>query len=243
MTSPTKTQKPRNLPWITYSEAVDRQIRQHAGDTRTPRIVNGAPTYRSGSDSYTVGYGGERNYSRPAPVRTDVPVASDKQVNYIKDLMIKRECAKLTDDVLEGIFADKAQATRFITFLLSQPLRERSAPIAEPTPAPVAPVRTRLNFAEILDGNYAIRVDGVVKFYRVSTSKSGYKNVQVRASDALYMQYGKAGIAILHRIVEAGLEASRMLFAEELGRCWKCGKTLTDEDSRARGMGPDCAGK
>lgn len=112
----------------------------------------------------------------------------------------------------------------------------------EPVPAPVAPVRARLDFSAIPDGNYAIRENGVVKFYRVSTNGQ-WKNVQVRASDQLYPIRGKAGIAILHQIVRAGLEASQMLFAQELGRCWRCGKSLTDEDSRARGMGPDCAGK
>ena len=30
-------------------------------------------------------------------------------------------------------------------------------------------------------------------------------------------------------------------FADELGRCCLCGRTLTDETSRARGMGADCA--
>ena len=30
-------------------------------------------------------------------------------------------------------------------------------------------------------------------------------------------------------------------FADELGRCCLCGRTLTDEASRARGMGADCA--
>ncbi len=109
-----------------------------------------------------------------------------------------------------------------------------------PTPVPAAPVR--LDFSAIPDGNYAVRQDGVVKFYRVST-KGRFKNVQVRASDALHMQYGKAGIAILHRIVAAGLEASQMLFATELGCCWMCGKTLTDEESRAQGVGPICREK
>ena len=32
-------------------------------------------------------------------------------------------------------------------------------------------------------------------------------------------------------------------FADELGRCCLCGRTLTDEASRARGMGADCAEK
>ncbi len=89
----------------------------------------------------------------------------------------------------------------------------------------------------------------MVKFYRVSTSKTGFKNVQVRASDELHMLLAKAGIAVLHRIVEAGLPESQMLFVTELERCCKCGRSLTDEQSRVNarvngGYGPDCgAGK
>jgi hypothetical protein len=121
------------------------------------------------------------------------------------------------------------------------------APVEVSTP-PATPARTRLNFKAIPDGNYAVREGGVVKFYRVSTGKSGFKNVQVRASDELHMLLGKAGIAVLHRIVEAGLAKSQMLFVTELERCCKCGRSLTDENSRTNarvngGYGPDCVGK
>lgn len=32
-------------------------------------------------------------------------------------------------------------------------------------------------------------------------------------------------------------------FADNLGRCFRCGRTLTDDESRNRGMGQDCAAK
>lgn len=117
------------------------------------------------------------------------------------------------------------------------------------TPAPVAAapakVQERLDFDAIKAGNYAVPDhNGVIKFYRVY-KKGGYTNVQVRASDALYPQKGKAGIAILWRIWLYGLEKSQMLFVTELGRCCRCGRSLTDEESRANalvngGLGPDC---
>jgi len=113
----------------------------------------------------------------------------------------------------------------------------QSAPVPVQTKAPA-----RLDFSSIPDGNYAIRTDGVVKFYRVYTNGK-WKNVQVRASDQLFDVRGPGGIAILHAIVKAGLAESQMLFATELGRCYICGRTLTDEESRARGTGPVCAGE
>lgn len=37
------------------------------------------------------------------------------------------------------------------------------------------------------------------------------------------------------------LVAAMALFGREVGKCGKCGKSLTDEESRARGLGPTCA--
>lgn len=42
--------------------------------------------------------------------------------------------------------------------------------------------------------------------------------------------------------VEERLEA-QALYGRELGMCGKCGRHLTDEASRARGLGPECASK
>jgi hypothetical protein len=262
MTTTTKT--PRQIPWLKYSADVDAQLAAHGitdakidayvrslPDTEMvrPRTINGAQTYRdAGSDErHTVGYGGERTYA--ARPDTTVNGASPKQVILIDKLLTERVHSYTEEDVVAAK-ADWRLTRKMIDFLLapSTPRVQRTAaPVVETPVTPVEPARDRLDFSAIPDGNYAIRVGDVVKFYRVSTNK-GYKNVQVRASDALFMQYGKAGIAILHRIVEAGLAESRMLFVAELDRCCKCGRSLTDEESRANarvngGYGPDCAGK
>jgi hypothetical protein len=47
-------------------------------------------------------------------------------------------------------------------------------------------------------------------------------------------------VAALKAIEAAGYEAARMTFAQELGRCYNCGKTLTDDTSRELGIGPKC---
>jgi len=259
----TKTTTAKTPAWLRYSRDVDAQCAANTTPAQVAaayeaylngtqaRTINGAPSYRDAgsSDRYEVGYGGERRYAT-RPATKAIEPASDKQKAFIDDLLIKRVHINMTDDVIDSIKANKAQASRFISFLLAQPK------VADQAPAPLkvevltevaAPTSTRLNFAEILDGNYAVREDSVVKFYRVSTNRKGYKNVQVRASDNLFMLFGKASIAVLHRIVEAGLAESRMLFVTELGRCCKCGRSLTDEVSRSNalengGYGPDCVG-
>jgi len=45
---------------------------------------------------------------------------------------------------------------------------------------------------------------------------------------------------ILNRIVEAGIRESAERYGREIGKCCKCNRTLTDDDSRARGIGPEC---
>lgn len=54
------------------------------------------------------------------------------------------------------------------------------------------------------------------------------------------------GIAQAHAVLERALfvddiPAAVATFGRELGHCGRCGRHLTDEVSRALGLGPDCA--
>jgi hypothetical protein len=44
-------------------------------------------------------------------------------------------------------------------------------------------------------------------------------------------------------IRDAGPKVCAERYAELIGRCYVCGRTLTDPDSRARGIGPICMDK
>jgi hypothetical protein len=94
-------------------------------------------------------------------------------------------------------------------------------------------------------GQYALAAgNGVVKFYEVDKPESGrwagYTFVSARASDERHPIRDRAKRAeILSRIAEDPAAASR-LFGIELGRCGVCGRSLTDETSRAYGIGPVC---
>lgn len=102
---------------------------------------------------------------------------------------------------------------------------------------------------EVPAGRYAVRNDeGVVKFYKVDRPTEGrwkgYTFVAAQASDDLHPIRGRqAREAVLASIVKAGVEASMALYGRELGKCGHCGRTLTDEESRAYGIGPVCRGK
>jgi hypothetical protein len=44
----------------------------------------------------------------------------------------------------------------------------------------------------------------------------------------------------LEAILKTGVEEARTKYGIEIGRCWKCNRELTDETSRALGIGPVC---
>lgn len=48
---------------------------------------------------------------------------------------------------------------------------------------------------------------------------------------------------ILNRIAEVGAQAASARYGHEIGECGICGHVLTNDESRARGIGPICAEK
>lgn len=90
--------------------------------------------------------------------------------------------------------------------------------------------------------HYAVEIDGVLKFYQIKPgSKPGWWWVDAQASDTLFPVRNVATKnEILRAIVAAGAEACRARYGQEIGECGRCGRTLTDELSRSRGIGPDC---
>lgn len=51
----------------------------------------------------------------------------------------------------------------------------------------------------------------------------------------------KTVVGVLSSLTEDERHEAQALFGREIGRCGKCGRHLTDEASRARGLGSECA--
>lgn len=117
------------------------------------------------------------------------------------------------------------------------------ATLASMTPATRTTNRDR--FTDVPDGYYAVPTEaGPLAFYRVSTWKSGDRKVQVHASDSLHLVKGhRSTDAILAKVRLATPPVAGKRFADEIGACYRCGRTLTDDESRARGIGPVCINK
>lgn len=123
-----------------------------------------------------------------------------------------------------------------------------SAPATTP-PAPVdAPTRKWDGFDDVPNGYYALATPDTVDeihYYRVSRSRDGrYVRVAEQASSTFYpVRPWPRAAGILNRLRETGLRDAAYLYGTTIGRCCRCNRTLTDEASRAMGIGPDCAGK
>lgn len=115
------------------------------------------------------------------------------------------------------------------------------APAPEPEKVPDVPA-----------GRYAILAPDrtgseVLKFFRIDIPTEGrwkgYVFVKEQASDDLYPVRDKdRRNAILRKIAEDPRKAM-LEYGRKIGKCGHCGRTLTDEESRAYGIGPVCRNK
>lgn len=92
---------------------------------------------------------------------------------------------------------------------------------------------------------YAVEIDGVLKFYRVKAgTKPGWWWIDAQASDEFHpIRNVGTKNDILRAIIMAGPEACMRRYGREINHCGRCHRTLTDETSRANGIGPECEGK
>jgi len=98
--------------------------------------------------------------------------------------------------------------------------------------------------AEVKDGRYAVEEDGVLKFFKVTNGrKAGFVFLDVQASDEWHAIRNVTRIRAIIALIAVDQHAAMVRYGHELGECGRCGRTLTDEASRAAGIGPICAGK
>lgn len=95
-------------------------------------------------------------------------------------------------------------------------------------------------------GYYALEMDGETHFFRVERPAkgkwAGKTFVTEQAGDAYHrMPFERAG-QVMDSIAADPATAGR-LYGQEIGRCYRCHRTLTDPESRALGIGPDCQKK
>lgn len=168
------------------------------------------------------------------PVRNEQEGATAKQLTFIGTLLTERAMT-VNKDLLVGL--SKREASDMITSLIA-------------TPKPVAPTQVREASAkiEVPAGYYATPSatgNNDLDFWRVDRPEDGKWQGYVFVKRILggheprrisRPEQNKA----LEAIEDFGIQQAAEKFGQELGRCYRCGRSLTDETSRSLGIGPDC---
>jgi Family of unknown function (DUF6011) len=145
--------------------------------------------------------------------------ATEGQLTYLADLLVTREHTYTAPEVAGWGFAEASAA---ITALRSAPRLAKAAPAAH----------------GITEGRYAYQPEGAQAIF-LRVSRTG--RVYVQAGPAEHPYRGQDTDAL--RWIAANQRDAAALYGRLLGVCGMCGRELTDEESRARGLGPVCASK
>lgn len=170
-------------------------------------------------------------------------MATERQANYIlglrdgKDLSSLSQAqrdwlAKLTEENLKSLSTESA--SKVISSMVDLPwIPKTSAPNQQ---------HQSLPHPDIKDGRYAITDnDGTLKFYSVKRWEKNPNTifVDVWASDDRWPIKDRNHREEILTKIENDPDAGPR-FGREIGKCYVCGRTLTDELSRQLGIGPIC---
>jgi hypothetical protein len=152
----------------------------------------------------------------------------------------------------------KGQASEAITLLTQLPMKPQTPVVVVQTGAATPAQTTQTKYQpytlalgnESREGHFFIvdPTDGKEKFFHVNYGKEGSRweghvFLQVRASDDLYPVKDLEHRAAIFAEINKDPITAMNKYGIELGECGVCGRTLTDRDSRLRGIGPICAAK
>lgn len=138
---------------------------------------------------------------------------------------IKVANRKLTDGQAKGV----------LNCMKGERLRSRRSDVPAPS-------------SEVPEGHYAVvpdNGDNDLVFYRVDRPTEG------RWAGRVFVKHiiggrpdspvARASVQrVLDQIAEQGIEHSAVRYGVELGQCYACNRTLTDQESRELGIGPEC---
>jgi hypothetical protein len=178
--------------------------------------------------------------------------ATERQASYIKALLIKHECsdafvARVATALDDGTM-DKIKASEVIDWLLKKPIRKAShdATIAAPVAEAVAIAGPTVS--KVPAGHYAVPSatgNNDLDFFRVDVPETGkyagrtFVKRIVGGHPEFNVPRSNVDL-VLERIVAAGVDEAATKYGVEIGRCYVCNRTLTDDLSRSLGIGPHC---
>lgn len=181
--------------------------------------------------------------SRPA-VTAGSRLATEKQVNFLRSLAARKQAdSPATQTIIEDTDFEKLErglASRMIDSLLR--LKDKSAVVERREE-----MASRL--PDVPAGWYAI--DGTqgreTRFYRVDRPVkgrwAGRTFLKVQSSNEFWPITNRDEVLRVLLEIAVDPDAAGRRYGREIGRCCRCNRTLTDDESRAAGIGPVCAGR
>jgi hypothetical protein len=161
---------------------------------------------------------------------------TENQLRYLLDLRIKKG---LQDKFTE---ADAAALTREQASRWIDKAKDLPSVTTAPARSPIFPHED-----DVPAGRYAIEEGGVLKFFVVDRPTeghwAGWVFLKIQASDETYRIKDRARCEFIYKAIAHDPAAASRRYGIELGHCGVCGRTLTDPESIARGIGPVCAGR
>jgi hypothetical protein len=101
--------------------------------------------------------------------------------------------------------------------------------------------------ADVPAGRYAIERIGQIEFYRVDRPDEGrwrgYTFVTRQAGDNEFAVRNRQSREDVLTVIGRDPRAAMLRYGQEIGACGHCGRTLTNPESRAAGIGPICSRK
>ena len=189
----------------------------------------------------------ERNAAaRPATAVAPVRLANDKQKGLMRYLLSQLRTHNVKVYLDAAPWVERNLETLSFTAISDVINRLRAHLAAPGVDAPTQPEpqkRAWDAYDDIPDGYYAVsNNDGDTSFYRVRRH-DGRMFIDLQVSDSFNRIPWTTRKAALDKIRTDGPQAAGERYARELGRCYRCGRTLTDETSRELGIGPTCRKK
>jgi hypothetical protein len=172
----------------------------------------------------------------PQDLREQVALATDSQVKYLEGLRDGKDTSSLSPE--QRAWLSDADFSKI-------PKRRASDVIGQLKELPWAArdndSEAGKGMPEVRDGRYAVaKDDGTLMFYSVKKGKFT-TFVDVWASDARYPIKALPEKRRILEMIKSDPDAGPR-FGREIGKCYVCGRTLTDETSRSLGIGPVCRG-
>jgi hypothetical protein len=203
--------------------------------------------------------------------RSQVPVeftdhggATDPQLSFITSLLEQKEMTPKRRQAFDERVAELmdrgeftvAKASEVIDFLKSLPRKSGSNGADRPQveyretandkgETKRTGVLVLADGREVHAGSYGVETPGEdftndTTFFQLWIGDRGGWNIRMYVSDDKFKIGFPLQLKVLDKIA-VDPEAAAALFGHEYGRCGICGRGLTNDDSRARGIGPVCA--